>query len=233
MFLTAPIQPDIFIGGIRIQEPVTTFTDFVIAVACIYAWYKIRRINVAGNTMVYLRWYFILMGFATVFGGLFSHAFKDLVDPHFKLIGWFISMIAVMLIERSSIEHAKQFVKPALHKGLLILNLIELTIFMTLAAVTLSFKFVEYHSVYGFLGVVFSFQLITYVKSKDIGSKYVLWAIGLLAVSMFIYDYPIVPHVWFNNADCAHVLMTVSTLLVLKGALKFNTYPEGASQAGN
>ncbi len=213
------IQPDIELFGILVQEPVTTLTDVIVAIACFYAFWRLLKQGNKSKTILYLKLYFVLMGVATFLGGVLGHGFIYLLSPAWKIPGWFISMFAIMLIERSSIEYTKHIVKPILHKALLIINIIELALLMFLAARSLNFLYVEIHTVYGFLVVVFSCHLYVYSKTKDKGSKYFLYAIGILAIAMFIFNYPIVLHEWFNHHDFSHVFMTIGTLYLLKGAL--------------
>ncbi|PCJ79730.1 MAG: hypothetical protein COA57_15440 [Flavobacteriales bacterium] len=226
MDVTQISQPDMIIFGIRVMEPVTTVTDIMVATACFYAFWRLRKENLQGNTFLYLKWYFVTMGIATCIGGLIGHGFLYAFNEHWKLLGWFISMVSIMLIERSAIEHAKRLIHPTLGKVFLIINLIELLTLMTITAYTIHFRYVEFHTVYGFLVVVFSFHLFVYLKTKDIGSRYVLYTIAILSVAMFIFNYPVVVHEYFNHRDFAHVLMTISTLVFLHGALRLGKVPE-------
>ncbi len=161
------------------------------------------------------------MGVATCFGGIFSHGFLYYFGERFKLIGWFISMLSIMLIERSSIEHARAIIPPRLHQFLLAFNVLELLVFATLAAVTINFHYVEFHSAYGLLGVVFTFHLLMFRRLRDEGSKYILYAVGVLGVAVFVYNYPINPHIWFNRTDLSHSLMAIATILIMLGAERF------------
>ena len=161
------------------------------------------------------------MGAATCFGGIFSHGFLYYFGEQFKLVGWFISMLSIMLIERASIEHARAIIPRRLHQWLLAINLVELMIFATLAAVTINFRFVEIHSAYGLLGVVFTFHLLMYRRMRDRGSRLILYAVGVLGLAVFAYNYPINPHIWFNRTDLSHILMAIATILILRGAERF------------
>ncbi len=213
------VQPDIEIWSIRLQEPVTTLTDALVGVVCLYAFWKLNKTKVKGKPIQYLKLYFIIMGVAMVLGGVLGHGFQYALGMYWKLPGWYLSMFAIMLIERSAIEHAGRWLNPTLHKALLWLNLVELAVIMVLSGYYLNFKFVEFHSVYGLLGIVFTFHLLAYRKSKEEGSKYVLYAIGVLFVAMMIFNFHVTIDKWFNHHDLAHVLMAISSLLLMKGGL--------------
>ncbi len=171
MDVTKISQPDIYIWGIRILEPVTTLTDLLVGAVCFYAYWRIQKEKLSGKNILYMKYYFLTMGMATCIGGLIGHGFLYAVNEHWKLLGWYISMVSIALIERSAIGHASRFVSSRNRKIFMAINVLELLIFMALTAYTLHFRFVQIHSFYGLLIVVFSFHLFTYIKSKDIGSK--------------------------------------------------------------
>jgi hypothetical protein len=97
---------------------------------------------------------------------------------------------------------------------------------MILTAYTLNFLFVEIHSGYGVLGTVFAFHLYVYRKTRDIGSRYMLWGVAVLVVATFVYNYPIVIDKWFTNSDFAHILMTITTVLFMYGGLNYGKVPD-------
>jgi hypothetical protein len=220
------LQPDVFIYGFRIQEPITTLTDVMISVASFYGYYRLQKAGKNDNVNRFLKLYFLFMGVATTLAGVLGHGLLYMVGLPWKIPGWFLSMIAIMLIERSSIEHAKELISSRLGKFFLKANLWELLILMGLTAYSLNFLFVEIHSAYGVLGTVFFFHLYAYRKTKDIGSKYMLWGVAVLVVATFVFNYPVVINKWFNHSDFAHVLMTITTILFMYGGLNFGKRPE-------
>lgn len=215
------LQPDIYILGLRIAEPITTLTDVMISLASFYGYYRLRKSGRQDNSIRFLKLYFILMGIATALAGIIGHGFLYYFGMAWKVPGWFFSMVAIMFIERSSIEHAKTLIGKKTGKFFLMANLWELGIMMTITALTLNFLFVEIHSAYGVLGTVFAFHLFVYRKTKDIGSRYMLWGVAILTVATFIFNYPIIINKWFNHSDFAHTLMTITTILFMYGGLNF------------
>ncbi len=219
-------QPAIEVFGVLIQEPMTTFTDLIVCIISLYAFFKLSKAKLPFRSTNFFKWYFLLIGIATFLGGILGHAFLYHFSEHWKIPGWFISMLAIMLIERSAIIYSKNLIPPYLSRFFLRLNIVELVTLMTLSAYYLEFKFVEFHCVYGFIVVVFSFHLYTYVKTKNPASKLMLYAVGVLAIAMFIFNYPIVLHTWFNNSDFAHIMMAICSLILLKAALKMKSEPK-------
>ena len=211
-------QPDIYVFGIRILEPVTSVTDVIVAIVCFYAYWQLKKDNAQTKTMHFMKWYFLTMGLATFLGGMIGHAFLYAFNEYWKLLGWYISMVSITLIERSAIEHAKPHISPKLGKAFLVLNIVELVILMAITTYTLDFRIVEFHCVYGLMIVVFSFHLYTYSQTKDKGSKWMLYSVGVLIIAAFIFNWPVVPHIWFNHRDLAHILMAIGSGMFLKAA---------------
>ena len=219
------LNPSIEFFGILVQEPITTLTDFIVSIISVYAFFKISKHHVKNKIISFIKWYFMLMGIATFLGGLFGHAFLYYFNDYWKIPGWYISMIAIMLVERSSILYAENLISPKLSRVFLLINTIELITIMFLSTYFLSFKFVEFHCVYGFLVVVFSFHFFIYRKTKNYASKIMIIGVMVLTSAMFIFNYPVIIDKWFNNKDFAHVIMAISSVIFLKGALFLSDPP--------
>jgi len=213
-------QPAIHLLGIRIDEPIATFTDVVVSLVCFYAFYQLSRKHLPGRPQLYFRYYFLLMGIATFLGGVIGHGFLYSLSFGWKLPGWITSMFSVALVERSAIAHAKSLIKPGLAKFFLVFNLIELGTIMTITMITLDFKWVEFHSGYGLLAIVSTFHLYTYYKTKDRGSLTILGAVLITCVASLIFINKISIHTWFNYIDISHVLLAVAAYVFYLGALR-------------
>jgi hypothetical protein len=220
-------QPSVEIFGIRMDEPVTTITDLIVAAVCFYAFYRLHKIPTRNKMHRYLKVYFFSMGLATTIGGIVGHGFLYLfsyseglpVSP-WKLPGWLTSMISIAMIERASIEYARKLIRPTVGRFFAWLNIIELTTFVIITFTTLDFFFVEVHSAYGLLIVVSSFNGYVYYRTKNEASKYFLIAVAISAVSALIFMNEWAPHKWFNHFDVSHCLMATSAWLFYKGAMK-------------
>lgn len=215
-------QPSIHIFGIRVDEPMTTLTDLVVSVVCLYAFYQLSKKNLQGRTQLYFRYYFLLMGIATCLGGLVGHGFLYLLSFEWKLPGWIISMLSVALIERSAIQHAKPLIKPGIGKSFLIINLIELVIIMTITMVTLDFGWVEFHSGYGLLAIVAPFHFWVYYKTRDRGSAFILLGVLLASIAALFFMNQISFHTWFNYLDISHTIMAIAAFVFYLGAINLN-----------
>lgn len=220
-------QPSIELFGLIIQEPMVTFTDLWITGVCVFAFLRLLSLNKKGAVHQYIRYYFLIMAVATLLGGLLGHAFQDWVGLKWKLPGWLISMLAVMSIERATIMHAKPVIRPALGKFLNVFNLIELTIFATLAFSTLNFFYIQVHSAYGLGMVVLPLHFMVYRRTRNEGSRIFILTVLFATLAAFFYTSKIGLHKWFNHLDLAHTIMAISMYFFYRGARKFEVLSEG------
>jgi hypothetical protein len=213
-------HPDIHLFGLRIVEPGASITDVVVAILCFVLFYKLYKSGKNTNKHKFFQYFFLLMGIATFIGGTFGHAFTYAVGLGFKLPGWVISMFAVMIFERASIEQAASIVKKSTAKAFRIINIVELIIFMALSMITINFLFVQIHMFYGFLIVVFSFQLYIFRRTKNEGSKWMLISIGVAAIAAIIFNLQLSIGSFFNFIVISHLLMGVCGILFYRAAIK-------------
>ncbi len=236
----------IHIFGIKILEPVTTFTDLIVSFICLLSFIRLLKINKIEHHFKLITWFFLTMGIATAFGGLIGHGFlylfqtewhlpiwftnifslpmienASVVSP-WKLPGWLTSMLAISLLERASIEFAKPLLHPRLRKIMDWANIIELLIFMTLTFSSLNFKYVELHSAFGLLIINTPLHLYVYWKNRSEGSKYMLFGLGFAITSALFFMNEWSFHKWFNYLDTSHTLMAFGAYLFFLAALRLN-----------
>jgi len=211
-------QPEIYLWGLRINEPVTTLTDLMVSAVCFFAFYKLSKIPVKNKVHQFITYYFLSMGLATTIGGIIGHAFMYNFSFYWKLPGWITSMFSIMLLERASIEYTRPLISKGLGIAFKWINLIELTTFIIITMITLNFFFVEVHSAYGLLFVVTSLNIYVYKKKKTKGSKTFLIAVGFSAISALFYMNQWGLNEWFTHTDISHVFMTISAWYFYKGS---------------
>ena len=234
----------IFIAGIRIDEPVTVLTDLLVSAICFYGFYKLSLSPIKNKVHLYLKYYFLSMGIATFIGGVVGHgflyAFKSqwelsqgwidfitTIIPEnklnaaanpWKLPGWLTSMFSVMLVERASIEYARKIIKPKVGTFFAWFNILELLIFITITFSTLNFFFVEIHTFYGFMIIVLSFNLIIFYRTRSKGSVNFLIAVGFAAIAALFFMNQWSFHKWFNYFDASHIFMALSAYMFYRGS---------------
>lgn len=214
-------QPSIEVFDITIMEPMVTFTDLWITSVCVYAFYKLAKLNKKGKVHQYIRGYFLIMAIATFLGGILGHAFQYAVGLSWKLPGWLISMLAVMAIERASIMHAKPIIKDKFGNFLEVANVLELLTFAVITFSTLNFFFIQVHSAYGLGLVVLPLHFLVYWRTRNEGSRIFFLTVIFATLAAFFYTSEIGIHKWFNHLDVAHTVMAISMYFFYRGALKF------------
>lgn len=213
-------QPSIEVFDITIMEPMVTFTDLWITSVCVYAFYKLAKLNKKGKVHQYIRWYFLIMAIATFLGGILGHAFQYAVGLSWKLPGWLISMLAVMAIERASIMHAQPVINDKFGKFLEVANVVELLTFAVITFTTLNFFFIQVHSAYGLGLVVLPLHFLVYWRTRNAGSRIFFLTVIFATLAAFFYTSEIGIHKWFNHLDVAHTVMAISMYFFYRGALK-------------
>ncbi len=212
-------QPSIELFGITIMEPMVTFTDLWIAAVCIYAFIKLVKLNKPGKVHQYMRWYFFIMGLATLLGGFLGHAFQQEVGLEWKLPGWLISMLAVMSVERASIMHAQPVINKTFGKFLEVANIVELLTFAVITFSTLNFFFIQVHSAYGLGFVVLPLHFLVFWRTRNKGSRIFVLTVLFATLAAFFYTSKIGLGIWFNHLDIAHTVMAISMYCFYRGAL--------------
>lgn len=207
------------------MEPVTVLTDLLVSLVSWYGWSTLRNHPEHKHQVVRLyRLFFLTMGAATAYGGIVGHGLQHYVGFAWKVPGWYISMLSVALAERGAIMHARPLMPRKLGDFLAFFNILELLTFMLMAGVTLKFIYVEIHAVYGMLLVVFSFETYVYMKTKDAGSKEVMWAVAAALAAMVVHLSHLTMHRYFNHLDLSHCFMAFSIWLLVRGVKKMKLF---------
>lgn len=211
-------QPSIELLGIRLDEPVNCATDLLVTSVCWYAWYRLRQEGSEKRSVQLMKYYFFVMGLATLLGGFLGHAFKYALGPEWKIPGWVVSMFAVMLIERAAIEHARPLIKPRLGRFFLGLNFVELTVLLLLAVILIEFNYVLGHSTYGLGVVVGGFHLFVYLKTGSLASRRMLQAVLIAGFGALFYISQWSLSTWFNHLDIGHTAMAIGSWFFYLGS---------------
>ncbi len=206
--------------GIRIDEPMVTLTDLLVSFLSFLFFYRMHKNPTKGLVFTYFKYYFLIMGLATTFGGLVGHAFYYEFSKSWKLIGWVISMFAIMLIERAAIEHTAIILKKKYLKILRVVNIVEFAIFLFLTFYTLDFFYVQLHSGYGLMFIVLTIEFLLFIKTKNVASKYIMAGIGFAALSALTFATQFSLHAWMNYLAISHIWMAVATVFIYLGVKK-------------
>jgi len=215
--------PSVNILNVRLDEPVTTLTDIIIAAICFYAFFRLIRIS--GKQHLYLTYFFLILGTGTFLGGVIGHGFLYLLSPGWRLPGWLISMVSVATIQHASIMIFSKYASRLTIRMLTWQNILVLTAFMVLTTVTQDFMLTVVYTTYGLLIVVGSLHMINYAKSRSQGSLWFLAAVGTGLASGIVFVFKWNLFEWINNMDVSHMLLAFAVYIIYLGARNFILTP--------
>ncbi len=213
------IQPSIEVLSIRIDEPITTMTDLIMAAICFYAYFRINQIGSTVRIKRYFKYYFLTLGIATLAGGLLGHAFLYTLSPIWKLVSWIFTLLSVAILSHALIELSKPLLKPGFSKMVSRINFLILSLALLYTLYTLAFSAVKYYTIFGMFMVVGSLSYVIYQKTEMRGVLKVITgvSVGLLSAIIFSFEWGLGP--WLNHNDISHLILSFSAISVYQGAI--------------
>ena len=224
MIFPLTIQPDIWLGNLRVSEPVIAFTGLMIGAVCFYAIRRIARTTADSKVVRYIRAFLLLMMFSTLTGAFIGHAFLYALDFAWKLPSWMLSLASVAALERAAILHARPMLKPFWGRFFMGWNTVVFVSFAVILFQTLNFHMVEAHAVLSLLLVTGGMELFVWLRKRDRGSLFLLGNIGIavLAVSFHLLHFSFCR--WFTYFDIAHIFLCFGMWTVMRGAETLKIY---------
>lgn len=219
------IQPSIEVFNLRIDEPITTLTDMLMAAICFYAFFRIRKLETTVRIKWYFKYYFLTLGFGAVFGGLLGHAFLYSLSPYWKLVSWILILLSVVCFVHALVQLALPLVRPVFARIIILLNLLIFTLATIITVWTLDFTAVKLYTVFGMFIVVGSLSLYIYRKTGNRGVAMLLVAVSIALLPAFVFSFKWGFSPWFNHNDICHVILSISALVIYKGAAQILESP--------
>jgi len=212
------LQPSVEMLHVRIDEPITTLTDLLLATICFYAFFRVRKLHYTGRIKWYFKYYFLTLGLGAASGGFFGHAFLYRLTDGWKMVSWILTLGSVALIAHALIEIAGPMFRPWFPKLLSRFNILIFALALFYTLWTMAFSPVKYYTIYGMLVVVGSFSYFLYRKTGSRGMLILLGAVGVgfLSAIVFSFEWGLSP--WFNHKDISHVILSISAFGFYKGA---------------
>lgn len=218
------LNPTVFIGNFEWREPVTTLTDFLVAVVCWTAFYFFKRLK--HNTSPSYEWfqkYFFIFAIGMTSAAWLGHGLQAYVPETFKVIGWACGATGLMFLQVGSLKLIEEKV-PAKRAKLLcrwfnlqwILAIACMFYFLTRGPET-AFKVTQINSVVALWGFVLPIHVFAFRNMKLKASKIVIGALLYSAIPGVIYSRQISLSNWFNYHDISHVLMAIFMTIMFLG----------------
>lgn len=218
-----PFQnPTIYIGDLRIDEPITTLTDLLFISVCFMAFFKTKHIAHEKATNIY-RWFFLLTGASTLVAALIGHAFLYHFGVAAKIYGWVTGIFGTCFAQFAALYHTRKTIGESMFKILMAVCILEvITAFICVFAFW-SFVVVEVHSAFVLVLIVTILESKHYKKTKSQLSLFMIYGVGMAVVAVLCHVFKLAFSIWFNHADLSHIFMAFSMFLMYKGASKYQS----------
>ena len=210
-------SPPIELFGVQVLEPVTSLTDFITALVCFYAFYRLSQLSLSSRMYQYFRYYFLLTGIATTCAAFIGHAFLYLFSFEWKMIGWVFSATGILMIEWATLLFVRPQLSDRVFQWLSAGTLLKYLAFWTLMLTTKSFLVTQINAAVGLVGVVLILHASHYWKTNHPGSRGVMFAILFSFLPAITYNTKLTFHVYFNHHDISHLLMATCMYLMYRG----------------
>ena len=214
-----PLQnPSIELFGLRIDEPVTTGTDIIVALIGIWGYFKIAKIKSVKHVYVYAL-FFLGTGISTMVAGILGHAFLYRFGYEIKMVGWVLGILGTCFAQFAAVYHAKNSIGEKAFKTLLSICYLEVIVSMTILILKPSFMVVICHTAFGLLLMVTVLESINYSKTKSKLSLMMIYGVALAVTAIICHTAKIAISKWFNHLDVSHVFLGLSLYVMIKGVL--------------
>ena len=215
--LTKLIQPSIEILNLRIDEPITTLTDVLLAIICYYAFIRIGKLETTARSGNYFRFYFLVLGTGALTGGLLGHAFLYRLADEWKLVSWILTPLSVALMVQALLEVARPLLSGRSALMISWFNILTLIPVLAITIWSVSFAPVKYYAFFGLVVMAGSLCFFIFKKSRNRGVPVLMGGIGIGVVSAIIYSLEWGFSAWFNHRDLGHIILCFSVYFVYRG----------------
>jgi hypothetical protein len=214
-------QPDIFIAGLRIQEPIITLTCFVVTAFSFTGFYKTRNISYH-PAFHYYRIFVLFIGISTLIGAFVGHAFQDNFGIGGKFCTWFTSMVGVTLAQQAAFMRLRGHISKRNYTLLSILVWVQLAVCIMVTSIMQEFLYVEIHTAIGMLLTVCSIETWLYAKNKSRISLNIIAGITMMIFAVLFHIFKISATSWFTYFDFGHVFMGICLFFFWMSILRYH-----------
>lgn len=218
-------NPSIELFGLRVDEPVTSFTDLIVAAVGIFGFLKTASADNQKSISLY-RYFFLFTGISTLVAAFFGHAFTYHFGMKARMIGWVIGMIGVACAQFAVLHNSRETIGKKILTVLSIVNIAELIAVTVLLVLFQSFVIVEIHSAFGMVLMVTIIETFNYSKTKSEMSRNMIYGVALATAAVICHISQLAISIWFNHLDLSHIFMALALYVMYKGVAseqKLNT----------
>jgi hypothetical protein len=204
------LNPTIFIGSFEWREPITTLTDVLVSLVCLYAVIMlIRYKGERSKNYNYYKAYFLSLFFGMMAAAWLGHGLIAYINPQWKTVGWILSATGHLFFGLASLMQIKPIIKPINNKVIKAFFFTQFSVFVFLIIhpTFSNFIYAQLCSVISLIGLILPMQAFYYFKTKEKGSLIIITAIACSILPGFFFNAQISVSQWFNYHDISHTLM--------------------------
>lgn len=204
------LNPTLLWGDFEWREPITTLTDQLTALVCLFAYlqfvyYKGKK----SNSFEYYKYFFLFFFMGMTSAAWLGHGLQAYLSFGWKTIGWIFSSIGFLLVELGTLKDINNILPQNWIKGLKIFSFIQFITFVTLMISTQNFIFPQLNSTVSLVLFTLPLQLFTYIKTRNKAHLYIVLTILYAVLPGYVYNNKISFHHWLNYHDISHLLMSL------------------------
>ena len=211
------MQPDIYIGTLRLAEAGIALTGLFIAILCVYCWQRLRRNSTLSVPQRWVMRFFGLMAIASVLGPVFGHLFYYWAGFPGKYACWVFTILSLGALGQAAIEHARPTLAKSMYSTLSAVNIFLAVSALLISGVYKNFHLVEAHTALVLLGMLAPLEFRMLKRWSDPGSRLLLWSLPVAVLSVLPHLFKWSPDVWLTYFDIGHLLLLGSLWLMLRG----------------
>ncbi len=209
-----PISFNLF--GVTFLEPNIFLSDFLLALACFYFGYALKKHQTSADSPKNWHLFFYLMAYSSLIGA-FGHLLSHYTGIFLKLISWTLSLVAVFKIELLATEYLKKNTFSKILPALVCLKTLAFGVAMWFFK---DFFYLKIYSAIGLLGVVVSIFGYLYLKTHQKSYLYLVLSILSMVFTAIIHALKPNLYPWFTYNDAGHYLLIVCFGLLFLAAKK-------------
>ena len=219
----------ITIGSVVITDLSNAVTNLLIAAISFGGWACLRKQFTRRERYerLYL-WFFFLMGWSTLFGALFNHAFAYYLTSRYFLLPNYLFNLASLTCYGWAVTERYYYLRPGRGKTLLLWAIGAVSLVMLVFLLwKVEYLFMVIHI--GLILILFSLPLQLRLLPRKEARLIILATVVLLFVPpVLITRFSLAP--WLNDYDLAHLLIAAAMLILYYAGREWSKAPDPVVQ---
>jgi len=217
------LNPTLFLGNFEFREPVTSLTDFFVAIIAFVGFLKFYTFKgTKSESFIYFKIYFLCFAIGLTSAAWLGHGLQAYVGPEFKRVGWVCAATGFLFFGLASLVEIKKLVGKAYYSILrfLFFGQYLVLVFLMLNPSTSSFIMAQLSTTISLIVFIFPIHIYNYLKTNTKGSLIIIFIVIYSILPGITYNKQISINRWFNYHDISHVLMAIFMASMIIGTSK-------------